>query len=352
MRRGLEVTPVGGRTRLWPYTEIRQTQGYYAGEEVRLERGGHIPEVLLVEDLDFLRSLHEVAPDRPGRFHNPAQRGRRLRLTILAAGGIVILTTLIYLWGIPLLATTVAAQVPASWEDQLGRSTVKYLAPPEKRCEDPKLIAAIDTIVARLIATRPASPYTFRVYVVDLPVFNAFAAPGGSIVVFRGLLERTETPEELAGVLAHELLHVLHRHTTRAIIQHTSSGLLIAALTGDVTGPLVYGLETARVLGQLHYSRGAEEEADSEGLKMLLAARVDPAGMIAFFNVLEKRSGTGPDALKYLSTHPSSRARVATLTAFAAQHPIQPIKLLPEQDWGELRNACGSAGPAQHESTR
>jgi predicted Zn-dependent protease len=352
MRHGLEVTPAGGRTRLWPYAELHQTQGSYTGEEVRLERGGPLPEVLLVEDLGFLQSLHEVAPDRPGRFHNPAQRGRRRRLTILAAGGIVILTALIYLWGIPLLAATVAAQVPASWEDQLGRSTVKYLAPPERRCEDPKLVAAIDTMVGRLMATRPASPYTFRVYVVDLPVFNAFAAPGGSIVVFRGLLERTDTPEELAGVLAHELQHILHRHTTRAIIQHTSSGLLMAALTGDVTGPLVYGLETARVLGQLHYSRGAEEEADSEGLKMLLAARVDPGGMIAFFNVLEKRSGTGPDALKYLSTHPSSGDRVATLTAFAAQHPIQPIKLLPEEDWGELRNTCGAAGPAQQESTR
>src|SRR5260370_1392343 len=180
MRQGLEVTPAGGRTRLRPYAEVRQTQGSYVGEEVPLQRGGRLP------------------------------------------------------------------------------------------------------------ARPPGAPYTFRVYIVDVPVFNAFAAPGGTGVVFRGLLERTDSPEQLAGVLAHELQHVVQRHSTRAIVQHTSSGLLIAALTGDVTGPLAYGLEAARVLGQLRYSRDAEEEADTEGLKMLLAARVDPAGMIAFFKALDK----------------------------------------------------------------
>jgi predicted Zn-dependent protease len=342
MRQGLELTTAGGRTRLWSYAEIRQTQGFYAGEEVRLERGGHLPEVLLVADLGFLQSLHELAPELATRFHNPARRGRRRQLTILAAGGAIVLAAVIYLWVIPFVADRVAMRVPVAWEEQLGRGAVTYLAPPEKRCEDPKLTAAVNAIVAQLTAAAPPSPYTFRVYVVDLPIFNAFAAPGGYVVVFRGLLERTRTPEELAGVLAHELQHVLHRHTTRAILQHTSSGLLLAALTGDVTGPLAYGLQTARTLGQLRYSRGAEEEADTDGLKMLLAARVDPAGMIAFFDVLERKSGSGPEALKYLSTHPSGRDRMATLTTLAASSPIQRVKLLSEEDWSQLRNLCGA----------
>ena len=347
MRQGLEVTPAGGRTRLWPYAEVRQTQGSYAGEEVRLERGGQMPEILVVEDVRFLQNLHELAPEFSKRFHNPARRGGRRRLTILAAAGVIALSTTIYLWVIPFLATRVAMQVPVAWEEQLGKSVVMHLAPPAKRCADPKLVAAIDTIVGRLTASAPPSPYTFRVYIVDVPVFNAFAAPGGAVVVFRGLLERSESPEQLAGVLAHELQHVIRRHSTRAIVQHTSSGLLIAALTGDVTGPLAYGLEAARVLGQLRYSRDAEEEADTEGLKMLLAARVDPAGMIAFFTVPAKKSDKESDARKYLSTHPSDRDRVATLTALAARSPMQPVKLLPEEDWSELRNACGPAGPVR-----
>ena len=79
-------------------------------------------------------------------------------------------------------------------------------------------------------------------------------------------------------MVAHELQHVLRRHTTRAVIQDASTGLLLMALTGDVTGPLAYGLQTARTLGELRYSRRAEDEADTEGMKMLLAARIDPAG--------------------------------------------------------------------------
>jgi len=342
MRQGLEVTTGGGWTRFWPYAEIRQTQGFYEGEEVRLERGGTIPEVLLVSDLGFLLSLHELAPELSARFHNPARRGARLRLTVLAAAGVVALTAAIYLWGIPALATLAAARVPVSWEEQLGKSAVEYLAPAEKRCEDPRLNAAVNEIAARLTAAAPPSPYAFRVYVLDHPVFNAFAAPGGYVVVFRGLLERTSTPEELAGVLAHELQHVLHRHATRAIIQHASTGLLIAALSGDVTGPLTYGLEAARVLGQLSYSRQAEEEADREGMKMLVAASVDPAGMIGFFGVLMKKEGKTPEALKYLSTHPTSAERVARLTAMAAAAKGKPAPLLPGSDWSQIRGLCGA----------
>ncbi|HET8575511.1 MAG TPA: M48 family metallopeptidase [Methylomirabilota bacterium] len=341
MRQGLEVTTAGGWTRFWPYKEIRQTQGYYEGQEVRLERGGELPEALLISDLNFLLSLHELAPEVSARFHNPALRRQRVRLTMLAAVGVVVLTVVIYFWGIPALAAVVAARVPVSWEEQLGQSAVGYLAPSEKRCEDPRLNAAVNEIVARLTDAAPKSPYVFRVYVVDAKAFNAFAAPGGYVVVFRGLLERTSTPEELAGVLAHELQHVINRHATRAIIQHASSGLLIAALTGDVTGPLTYGFEAARLLGQLRYSRNAEEEADTEGMKMLLAARVDPAGMIAFFNELMKKEGGAPDVLRYLSTHPTSRERVATLTALAARNAVQPMKLLPQTDWKELRTLCG-----------
>ena len=343
MRQGLEVTTGKGWTRFWPYKEIRQTQGFYEGEEVRLERGGEVPEALLVADLGFLLSLHELAPELSSRFHNPALRSHRLRLTILAAAGVVALTAVIYFWGIPALAAVVAVRVPVSWEEHLGQSAVGYLAPPERRCEDARLNAAVNEIVSRLTDAAPRSPYTFRVYVVDGQIVNAFAAPGGYVVVFRGLIERTSTPEELAGILAHELQHVLHRHATRSIIQHASSGLLIAALTGDVTGPLTYGLEAARVLGQLGYSRAAEEEADTDGMKMLLAARVDPAGMIAFFDTLMKKESDPTGALRYLSTHPTSRDRVATLAALAARSPVQPVKLLPQSNWKEIRTLCGAA---------
>lgn len=346
---GLEITTHGGWTRFWPYREIRQTQGFYEGEEVRLERGGDFPEVLLVSDLGFLLSLHEMAPELSRGFHHPGRRSRRARLTIVAAVAVVAVTVGLYLWGIPALASVAAGWVPVSWEESLGRSAAEHLAPPEWRCEDPRVRAALDAIVARLTATAPRSPYTFRVYVVRHRMVNAFAAPGGYVVVFSGLLERTRTPEELAGVLAHEFQHVLHHHATKAIIQHASTGLLLAALTGDVTGPLAYGLEAARTLAQLSYSRAAEEEADTAGMKMVLAARLDPAGMVAFFESMTAEERGAPEALRYLSTHPMSRERAARLTAMAATASGPFEKLLPGDDWTELRGRCRAPGRGSSE---
>jgi predicted Zn-dependent protease len=180
------------------------------------------------------------------------------------------------------------------------------------------------------------------VVVVNQAQVNALAAPGGTIVVFRGLLERTRTPEELAGVLAHEVEHVLRRHATRAVIQHASTGLLVAAITGDMTGPLAYGLESARVLGQLQYSRRAEEEADREGMKLLLAARIDPEGMLGFYRQLDEREHDRA-ALRYLSTHPSTRDRLRHLRELAASAKQSPLPLLPGQNWQEIRSMCQSS---------
>jgi len=340
----LQITTDAGATLWWPYGEIRQTQGFYAGEQVRLERGGETPEVLLVPDAAFLTDLHRIAPKLARRFHDPTRRRMRARLTLLAALGAIGVATVLYLWGIPALAALVASRVPVSWEERLGQAVVEHLAPPEKRCADPTRGRLIDDIVATLTAPLPRPPYTFRVMVVNNSAVNAFAAPGGYIVIFRGLLERTRTAEELAGVLAHELQHILQRHATRALLQHASTGLLIAALAGDASGAMTYGLESARALGTLRYSRRNEEEADAEGMRMLLAAGVDPAGMIAFFEVLRKQGGETPGLLTYLSTHPSPAGRIETLKALAAQAPRAPVRLLPDYDWRDITQICPPTG--------
>ncbi len=345
MRTGLEISTEAGATLWWPYPEIRQTQGFYAGEQVRLERGGELPEAVLVDDASFLSALREVAPELGRRFHDPARRRLRARLTLLAALAVVATTVGLYLWGIPALAAILAARVPVTWEERLGAAIVGELAPTGKRCADPARRRAIDEIARALTAPPASPPYTLRVLLVDASPINAFAAPGGYVVVFRGLLERTERPEELAGVLAHEFQHVLHRHVTRALFQDASTGLLLAALTGDVTGALAFGLEAARTLGRLRYSRAAEEEADADGMRMLLTAGIDPSGMIAFFERLRKEAPHLPDTLEYISTHPATERRIERLRALAAAgQPARPTRpLLPDRDWADVKRICATA---------
>ena len=349
---GLRISLESSHSLSWPYGEIRQTQGFYPGEQIRLERGGEIPEVLLVSDDAFLISLHRFAPKLTGHLHDPAWRRKRIPFILAAAVATAGIVAALYLWGIPTLAAIAASRVPASWEERLGEAVISHLAPEQARCEDPGRSRIIEKIMTTLTAPVRQSPYRFRVVVVDEPTVNALAAPGGPIVIFRGLLEQTQSAEELAGVLAHEIQHILKRHSTRALFEHASTGLLVAAVAGDVSGIAAFGLETARTLGLLRYSRRSEEEADAEGIRLLLAAGIDPAGMIAFFETMEKKDHEAPALLSYLSTHPGAEQRVEKLRSLARLAHPRPTKLLRDYDWSDIRKICATAAGREKAESR
>ncbi|MGH7255055.1 MAG: M48 family metallopeptidase, partial [Nitrospirales bacterium] len=340
LKHALQITTDDGKTRMWPYAQIRQAQGAYAGEQVRLEFGGDLPEMVVVSDPAFLAALHDLSPEAMAHLHDPRTRGRRVRLTVLAAVGVVVVGAILYLYGIPGLAALAAPHVPVSWEAHLGQQVVERWVPEDTRCADPARLAALRDLVERLLATEPQNPYTFHLYVADDPMVNAFAAPGGYIVVFRGLLEQTETPEELAGVLAHEIQHILKRHTTRMVLEQASTGVLLSALSGDVTGTLAFGLEAARTLGGLRYSRTHEREADAGGMAMLAAAGVDPQGMIRFFQTLQEQEPDLPTSWSFLSTHPRTDDRIERLRQLAVQAPPPSTTLLPHADWAHIKSLC------------
>ncbi len=340
---GLHITTESGKTLLWAYEDLRLTQGFYAGEQVRIEHGGPIPEVLLVADAAFLSGLYQLVPRLASRLHDPSRRRTRGLLTLAAATAAIGIVAVVFRWGIPAVAAIAAPFVPVSWEERLGQAVLEQLAPPGRRCDDPILQQRLDEILAALTASAPHSPYTFRVIVADDLTLNAFAAPGGSIVLLRGLLERTATPEEAAGVLAHEAQHVLKRHSTRALLQHASTGLLVGALTGDAGGITAFGLDTARTLGLLRYSRDHETEADAEGMRMILAAGIDPAGMIAFYDVLAHEESGVPDLLQYFSTHPETARRIERLRALADGAPAPRTSLGGAEEWVTVRTRCRAA---------
>jgi Zn-dependent protease with chaperone function len=336
----LHIVKADGHILHWPYGDIAQTQGAYEGEKVRLEYGGPLPQTVIVEDLPFLTALQQAAASSAAHFHNPQQRTLRLRLTILAGIALLGVTACFYVWGIPGLATFLAPRIPVSWEEQLGASVLPQLAPADSRCVDQNRFPAIESVVARLSRAMPESPYRIQLTVVDKPVMNAFALPGGQVVVFRGLLEATETPEQLAGVLAHELQHIYKQHPTRAIIEQASTSLLIAAVSGDFTGALAYGIEGARVLGVLRYSRLHEDEADRDGLRLLQTVGIDPAEMIAFYRIMEAQHPHEAVTPSSLSTHPDTNERIEKLIALAGPPPPHPVKLFSQEAWKDLRSLC------------
>ena len=335
---GLRFKLEDGSAHFWPYETMRQSQGFYSGEQVRFEKSGEPAEALLLTDVDFLNTLHRMVPGLGRRFHRPERRLLRRSLTGFAALGVLAVGSALYFWGIPAAAKIVAARVPVTWEETLGRNIVDQLVPGEMRCTDPEVARVLADVTSRLAAAAPSS-YQFHVIVVRLPVVNAFAAPGGYVVVFQGLIEATRRPEELAGVLAHEFEHIIQKHTTRMLLQKTTTGLMISALTGDLSGAVAFGAGAAHTLGTLRYSRAMEEEADVEGIKILAAAGLDATAMVDFFETLKKKSGDMPQPLAYFSSHPSTDQRIATLKSLA-ERSNPKASVLSKYNWSELKKKC------------
>ncbi len=339
---GMQITTETGAIRWWPYEEIRQNQDCCGKDQIRLELGGEIPEVLILPSHLFFEELQKIRPKNGKHFQGRASRRRRIIMTLLAALAVVVITGTLYLWGIPTMAYVAASYVPISWEEHLGDAVLEHLAPEKMRCTDPSRSQILDGLTQALLSSVPQNPYQLRIIVVNERIVNAFALPGGTIILFQGLLDRTESPEELAGILAHELQHILLRHATQALLQEASMGLLLAAMTGDTKGVMGFGLEGAKALGAMRYSRQSEEEADAEAVKMLLASGVGTGGMIRFFEKLKKGEGKIHDLPTYLSTHPSLDGRIARLKSLSREGPQKQRKGIVVEHWNRIRFFCPS----------
>jgi Zn-dependent protease with chaperone function len=223
----------------------------------------------------------------------------------------------------------VAGKIPVSMEKQLGEMVFQQVKATSKMVDDPALKAQLDAITARLLPAIKDKHYDFQFHIVENDVINAFAIPGGHIVVHTGLLKKAKRPEEVAGVLAHEIAHITRRHSLRTMVGNLGWMVVIQAMFGDYTA--LAG--SASTLLEQKGSRDFEREADETGWQYLLDANIDPRGMTDFFKILleeEKKTGLAMDGvLNILSTHPATGERVATLeqkwTAVPADRKFEPL---------------------------
>lgn len=161
--------------------------------------------------------------------------------------------------------------------------------------------------------------YTF--YVVDAPEVNAFAIPGGHVYVNKGLIERANNLSELAGVLAHEIGHVVHRHgidqMQRAQNANTALGVLYGVLLGrDPSGVEQVGIQVGGSAIFAGYSRDAEREADETAITYMMARGIHPIGLVTMFQTLLEENQRNPSGVaQWFSTHPTTQDRIDTTRA-------------------------------------
>ena len=336
---GIHIRRQDGSTLWWVYDAIRPAKSFRWGDPVLLENKNTLGEAVIIPEVEFLTVLRQFAPGHSYPAPAAARVSARFPLLLSALVSLFVLGGALYLWGIPALTRRAAARVPTDWEEKIGDAAMEQMAPPDIRCTGSEQQLILDKIGEKLMAAVPPSRYHLRLLIVDNPTANAFAVPGGRIVVFRGLLERTERAEELAGVLAHEIQHVLLRHPLQAVMRQLSLQALAAVLAGDSSG-MASALGAAGTLGSMRYQRGDEEAADREAVRMLQAARIDPAGLIQMFEKLEEPHGEAPAALQYLSSHPLTATRIAELQELIAGSNQESAPLLPTVDWSNMRQSC------------
>jgi len=325
---------VSSRVYLWPYGEIRRKHKGYPGDPVILQRGDQPFPELVIYDPSFLSHLNEAVPALTRHLYKPGTLPGRVAFGLGVAG---CLAGVIYFL-VPLFASWLAPILPPSVEERIGSILVDNIAPESALCQSPSLNQAVEKITDRLCASSQPAP-RLSVVVVREKVINAMALPGNRIVIYTGLIQKTRTPEELAGVLAHEIEHVVNRHVMKSWLQQLSSRLILYALVGRLSGPITSLYQSTGSMMILHYSRDFEEEADVKGMHRLEASHIDPHGMVTFFETLQS-DGDTPELLTYFLTHPSTRSRIRQLRDIADKTPGPFEKLLPDLDWTTIRTQC------------
>lgn len=242
--------------------------------------------------------------------------------------------------GLPSLGASSSSELSPAQERVLGDAIM------EQGRHDPDYIADLDInqyltqLGRRLAAQAPqAIDQLITVFPVRDPSINAFTLPGGYIGINSGMIVASESESELAGVLAHEISHVMQRHIARGITQQsqgtgimvaTMAGALLAALAGQ--GDLAMGVATfgqaAAIDRQLGFSRSAEQEADRAGFQMMRKAGFDVRGMVTMFQRLNaaSRLNEGAGGGGYASTHPLSIQRMSDIENRVREYPVQTYK--------------------------
>lgn len=336
--RGVEIVRPGGATPLiWPYGALSAASPITRSSADVLVSYSYMPGAsLFVADPRFAAGLVLAAP----HLTAGAQRWRWARPLLAIAATVALIFAVV--WTLELSpARTIAGLMPDGVRQSMGRQVILSMAGQRRTCDAPTGRAALDRLVGRL-STASGRDAHFNVTVVDWNLLNAFAAPGEHIVLTRELIDTAKNPDEVAGVLAHEMGHGLELHPESGIVRVIGLNAALELLLGGGGTLTNIGI----MLTQLSYTRAAEREADEHALRILEEAGISQQGVVAFFKriqEIERRRG-GEGGLDILRSHPQTAER-AEIAASRPSYPSTPA--LDDADWQALRAICvqGSKTP-------
>jgi len=218
-------------------------------------------------------------------------------------------------------------------EVQMGQQYSAQIAQQLPLVNDPEIVRYINVLGDSIAHVTKRSDLEWHFYVVDSREVNAFAVPGGFVYVNRGLIERANRMDELAGVLGHEIGHVVKRHTVKQMQQQQGVGIgvtLACVLTGVCNGQAANA--AINVGGSAlfaKFSRNDEAEADEEGVKNVVEAGISPEGMVSMFQTLIDERKAHPSSVdSWFATHPLEEDRIADVQGLINKIPQSELASL------------------------
>jgi len=225
------------------------------------------------------------------------------------------------------LAMGGCATISTQQEAQLGAQAAADVNRQLPIVQDAQINNYINQLGNTIASRADPSGRSYRFYVVNAKEVNAFALPGGYVYVNRGLIDRTDNMSELAGVLGHEIGHVVERHGVTQVERAQNANLGLAVVYGVLLGRNPSTLEQVGIQGVgsaifAGYSRDAEREADQDAVKFVVNAGINPQGIPSFFQKLLSEQQRQPSAVeRWFSTHPLTQERLQTAQTLVAQVP-------------------------------
>ncbi|KUO63527.1 MAG: hypothetical protein APF80_05135 [Alphaproteobacteria bacterium BRH_c36] len=334
-----------GEPLIWPYGALATAEPLTDHAIDALVTCSYQPgATLFVQGPRFARALAKLAP----QLTASAERWRSASPWLWGAVATVALSVIVWLADLS-PARTIASMLPDKARAAMGRQVIASMSEGRSVCDDPSGKKALGKLTERLAsATHADRPFT--VVVLDWGLVNAFATPGENVVLTRGLLEAAEGPDEIAGVLAHEMGHGIELHPETGLVRAMGLAAATELLMGGSGGALG---NIGIVLLQLSYSRDAEGQADDHAISILRQASVSSKGFAHFFERMSKRDGKASGGLGkgglggMLSSHPETGERLAKVLA-AGGYDATPA--LTEADWSELKGICANTSPASEQS--
>jgi beta-barrel assembly-enhancing protease len=327
----------GAAFETWPLEDLHVVGEAFDGAPVRLKRGATGQARLTVKDPAFHAAVLHAAPQLR---RNPNLGFKRIAGMI---GSVAVLAAVLII-ATPYVTDAAVDWIPNAWKRDAGERMVtevlEILSENGALCEQGDGVAALNQMTARLSSaaneidssTKDGAPLALNVQVANIAHNNAFAMLGGQIVLFNGLLFNAKSAEEVAGVVAHEIGHVMHQHPSRALLRGIGLGLVFDLFLG---GGRTAGFGQSMLA--MSYSRDAEREADAIALAILDKAGVSPAGLADFLDRLNDGGATS----NWLSTHPNSKDRAALIRAHQGARHTSPA--LTQAGWRALNGICQTA---------